>query len=285
MTDLPHLHDSLKQPARLAADLLHHYSFELMGYSVVQQIEIWLEYYPSEWLPLALIEALYQGRYKAISVEQILNLWQRREHPVYHFNHEFERLICSSLPKPSHATSAELTETLPPPLPKPALSYRKLLLELPSLQVSRLERLNEIPPFKLGSQTEAIVPSPSSAPPSNEPVLPQLPTPDFSRSSSDGKVVPFVSPRAIESELPKQFSDREFKEFKEGVIFGLSASLAVSSLKPRFKLMLCQYYTPNWLAFLDEPEELIEIANSNGNGAIVPPSDQPSSVTTGVKSD
>ena len=75
MTDPPEpLYQPSKNPARLAAELLQHYSFELAGYALVRQVEIWMDYYPVEWLPAAITEALYQGRYKAISVEQILNL-------------------------------------------------------------------------------------------------------------------------------------------------------------------------------------------------------------------
>ncbi|MDX2097883.1 MAG: hypothetical protein SFW36_08910 [Leptolyngbyaceae cyanobacterium bins.59] len=51
------------------------------------------------WIRPAVIEALYQGRYKAISVTQLLTFWQRREQPLCHFSHEFERIICSALPK------------------------------------------------------------------------------------------------------------------------------------------------------------------------------------------
>ena len=219
MTELPdYFHHSSKNPARLAADLLHHYSFELAGYSVVQQLEIWSEYYPVEWLPIAIIEALYQGRYKAFSVEQILNLWERRKQPVYHFNHEFERLVCSKLP---HAMNGSAPDLDPPvlPLPKPSLSYRKMLLELPSIQAaSKLDRLNEIPPFKLS--------------------LPRL--------------EPTIPPEPVHSS-----SDRDFKEFKEGVVFGLSSGLAVRALKPRLRLELSQYYTPNWMCFLEADPAVI----------------------------
>ncbi|NJL49022.1 MAG: hypothetical protein HC929_18135 [Leptolyngbyaceae cyanobacterium SM2_5_2] len=41
----------------------------------------------------AITEALYQGRYKLVSVEHILQLWQRRGHPLRHFNREFESII------------------------------------------------------------------------------------------------------------------------------------------------------------------------------------------------
>lgn len=85
--------------AALAATLLVHYSFDLNGYSTSELIDKWKKNYPTNWLHLGVIEALYQGRYKAVSVQQILNLWQRRDQVIYHFNTEFERLICSQFPE------------------------------------------------------------------------------------------------------------------------------------------------------------------------------------------
>lgn len=84
--------------AAAAVLLLANYSFDLGRYKASELVERWLNNYPANWIRLAVIEALYQGRYKAISVEQILSIWVRRQ-PRYHFNHEFERLICSKLPQ------------------------------------------------------------------------------------------------------------------------------------------------------------------------------------------
>jgi hypothetical protein len=86
----------MTDPDRDAAsviDLLTRYSFDLSGYTVDRLAEYWLQRYPSDWIRLAVVEALYQGRYKVISVEQILNLWRRRGKPLYHFNPDFERII------------------------------------------------------------------------------------------------------------------------------------------------------------------------------------------------
>ena len=132
--------------AAIAAALLRYYSFELAGHTLDQQVLRWQATYPEAWLTLAIIEALYQGRYKAISVEQILNLWQRRSQPICHFNGEFERLVCSKLPREVLNSGAPPPVPAPAPAPKPTLSYRRMLLELPSLQAaSKLERLNKIP--------------------------------------------------------------------------------------------------------------------------------------------
>lgn len=79
--------------------LLAHYSFDGGGLTIEQLIDQWLRLHSVQWVRLALIEALYQGRYKAISVTQILAFWQRRDRPLYRFDPEFERLICNRLPK------------------------------------------------------------------------------------------------------------------------------------------------------------------------------------------
>jgi hypothetical protein len=85
--------------AAYAEVLLVHYSFELAGYKAEELIGQWLKNYSASWVRLAVIEALYQGRYKSISVEQILAVWSRRGRALYHFNHEFERLICRKFPQ------------------------------------------------------------------------------------------------------------------------------------------------------------------------------------------
>ncbi len=97
--------------AELAAALLVHYSFDLSGYSASELVNRWQNQYPIDWLHLAVIEALYQGRYKGISVQQILAFWLRRGQATYHFNMEFERLICSKFPESLTALTAPV---LPP---------------------------------------------------------------------------------------------------------------------------------------------------------------------------
>jgi hypothetical protein len=81
------------------AVLLTRYRFELKGYTPLEIIERWLRLYPIKWVRLAVVEALYQGRYKAISVEHILSIWLRRGRPMFHFSYEFERLIFRVLPQ------------------------------------------------------------------------------------------------------------------------------------------------------------------------------------------
>ncbi|PPS45670.1 hypothetical protein [Chroococcidiopsis sp. TS-821] len=85
--------------AELVAALLIHYSFDLGGYTSSELIAQWFANYPERWVRAAVIEALYRGRYKAVSIDQILTVWQRRGDALHHFNHEFERLVCADLPE------------------------------------------------------------------------------------------------------------------------------------------------------------------------------------------
>jgi hypothetical protein len=111
--------------AELAIALLTHYSFDLSGYTARELIYRWQNQYPENWLHSAVVEALYQGRYKAISVQQILAFWQRRGQVVYHFNMEFERLICSQFPE---SLTQPLTRPVLPPIqeakPEESVSIR-----------------------------------------------------------------------------------------------------------------------------------------------------------------
>lgn len=81
-----------------AIALLVQYCFDLRGYQAEELVRAWLHNYKSSWVRLAVIEALYQGRYKAVSVEQILATWNRCGFPKAHFNGEFERLIGRKFP-------------------------------------------------------------------------------------------------------------------------------------------------------------------------------------------
>lgn len=124
----------MTDPARDAVsviDLLTRYSFDLSGYTVDRLAEYWLQRYPSDWIRLAVIEALYQGRYKAVSIEQILNLWQRRGKPLYHFNRDFERIITPRLLK-GRSVQAELI-VLPPPYVPPVVELELTVIEKPDL--------------------------------------------------------------------------------------------------------------------------------------------------------
>lgn len=93
---------ALNAPTDLTIALLSYYSFDLGGRTAKDIMQRWLNNYPDRWIYLATIEALYQGRYKALSVDQILAIWLRKGEVSYHFNHEFERLVCGSFSQKLH---------------------------------------------------------------------------------------------------------------------------------------------------------------------------------------
>lgn len=97
--------------------LIDHYGFELRGYTASELVGRWLARYEANWVRLAAIEALYQGRYKAVSVEHILDAWQRRGRPHHRFNHDFERLICRNLPRDFAGDRASDGESSPVEVP------------------------------------------------------------------------------------------------------------------------------------------------------------------------
>jgi hypothetical protein len=78
--------------------LLIYYCFDPQGTKVMELVAQWRQDYQDSWIRLAVLESLYRGRYKAVSVEQILSFWERRGEPIYYFGPEFERLISHNLP-------------------------------------------------------------------------------------------------------------------------------------------------------------------------------------------
>jgi hypothetical protein len=119
-----------------AAALLTYYGFEMRGYTATELLSYWLQHYQAIWVRYAVVEALYQGRYKAVSVEQILNFWFRRGNPNFHFNYEFERLICRQLPRYSVVLPDEVLLALqaqsPPLAPTPEEYSPSIFLPLES---------------------------------------------------------------------------------------------------------------------------------------------------------
>ena len=82
-----------------AIALIKSYSFDTNGITVEDLVQKWLSIYQRNWVRLAAVEALYLGRYKTVSIEQIMEVWLRIGTPNVHFTGEFERLICRQLPK------------------------------------------------------------------------------------------------------------------------------------------------------------------------------------------
>lgn len=261
MTEVPdRVKDPISSPEALhALCLLRYYGFDLDSHNIEEQMADWLEHYSARLIVQAIIEALYQGRYKTVSVNQILALWKRRGQTICHFNHEFERLVGGNLPVPVQEPPPPPVEPDPPPSPaKPTQSYREMLLELPSVRAaSKLKRLTEIPSLKLsqiridndepsngtnGSDMAAV----SAAAEARTPPISELKSPEFK----------FQLPEIDKLDKPEAESEREFKEFKEGVIFALSSGLAAQALKPRIRLLLSRLYQIDWLQFCSSPRAI-----------------------------
>ncbi|WP_017327962.1 hypothetical protein [Synechococcus sp. PCC 7336] len=76
-----------------AAAFLKQYGFDLGGQSSGDWVRSWEQRFPKSWVSSALVEALYRGRYKARSVEQLLNMWKSRGCPCVGFNLDFGREV------------------------------------------------------------------------------------------------------------------------------------------------------------------------------------------------
>lgn len=99
----------------IAVSLLFHY-FELDIPSARGMAHMWAQRYPIDWISPAVLESLYQGRYRAVSVEQILGIWKRRQTPICHYPSDFARMFASIPPLPDKV--AILTKTRIPPRQK-----------------------------------------------------------------------------------------------------------------------------------------------------------------------
>ncbi|MEM0981874.1 MAG: hypothetical protein AAGH78_16580 [Cyanobacteria bacterium P01_H01_bin.58] len=144
--------------AEQACSLLSEYSFELVGFRPSQLVALWQEQLAadSSWIRSAVIEALYQGRYKALSVEQILKVWKRRGHPLKHFNHEFERVVLGPI-DPMASRYAPMTTLSPSEFLMPQQESKTPLLAqdpeasegVTSQSSVELEATVELPPTDL----------------------------------------------------------------------------------------------------------------------------------------
>ncbi|MEM1242282.1 MAG: hypothetical protein AAGI45_20830 [Cyanobacteria bacterium P01_H01_bin.26] len=112
----------IAREAQQAITLIKSFSLELNQYSPESQVLYWLNTYRAVWIRDAIIEAVYQGRYKIVSVQQILSIWLRRGQPVRHFTPGFEQVIAAQLGGPLHLATAprhiEKANTPHPPAPQ-----------------------------------------------------------------------------------------------------------------------------------------------------------------------
>ncbi|MDJ1184524.1 hypothetical protein [Roseofilum casamattae] len=179
--------------------LLIHYSFDLLGYPIEECLDRWMQQYRVNWLRLAIVEALYQGRYKGISIEQILALWQRRGQPICHFNHEFEQIVCSKLPEellPFEAiveameTQLSLQQNGRPRLLEPVLE--------PESEPSLVPETEDKPTETDSDASSAD--SPSTPAPDDE--QPSTPPPDLATPPESDEPKPLSALELLQSRLP-----------------------------------------------------------------------------------
>jgi hypothetical protein len=88
--------------------LMNSYSFDTNQRNLEELVQEWLKNYDIYWIYLATIEALYLGRYKVVSIEQIMYGWSRKGQPTTHFGGDFERVICRKLPRHLSDLNAEI---------------------------------------------------------------------------------------------------------------------------------------------------------------------------------
>lgn len=181
-------HDTASESA---AALLTHYSFDLGGNSTEELIAQWLLEYPAAWVRLATIEALYQGRYKAVSVTHILACWKRRNQALYHFNHEFERLVTSQLPK-GWKGSADTAEKMPSTEGLTELSQTGIFPRaIPSSDVRHLQRPTSRHPLP---ETAALQTPAIATDPENQENAPSPDSPEPPSSQDPDPLSPKLSP-------------------------------------------------------------------------------------------
>ena len=261
-----------------AANLLRFYSFDLGERTIVDLLTQWQEIYPESWVRLALIEALYQGRYKAVSVEQILAFWQRRGQPLHRFNHDFERLVCNKLPRNLAPTASPERETFPglaersrpsstnvvnfptslkraePPAPIDPPEALLPEIEPESFPSARLREVLEAE-SKLtasGKNGASIAPLPTIR---TVPVQPgAVMEPDLRRSSQTSP--PPQSPKPPKKATPLAMPD-----------FGLTPP----HLSLKLRIQLAALYQPNWIVPAASPHPFYQFALARA----IPPDSKP----------
>ncbi len=88
---------------------LEYYSFDLALGPAESWLQDWAQVASPLWIRAALLEALYQGRYKAASVEHLLQRWNSRGQPRLSYDREFVRKVWPAVDQPI----ATLLATLP----------------------------------------------------------------------------------------------------------------------------------------------------------------------------
>jgi hypothetical protein len=190
------------------------YGLELDPDRVDAILETWLKQYDPTWILKAIVESLYRGRYKIVSVENILKDWQRLGNPRYQFTPEYERDILEKVPQPAPRLTLEVAPLVSmdivaaaetpvvslTPLESHELTTHQLTCQLPLLPpvLVNSEHLNpeESAPFQSHHHSLSISHSTVQVDVDRDSSVEQFPDLDFNDNSllEDGNVAKLVLP-------------------------------------------------------------------------------------------
>lgn len=158
-------------PANSPADpqaFLEYYSFDLELGPVESWLQEWAKVASPTWIRAALLEALYQGRYKAASVEHLLQRWSSRGQPRLSYDRDFVRKVWPAVYQPITTLLATLPaqqplqpliqnlDDLSLPFTIPSISTHPLVAQLQKQPLSpKLAQL-----LKLPTALDPMAPSP-----------------------------------------------------------------------------------------------------------------------------
>lgn len=89
--------------------LLERY-FELSAERAAEVMQQLRSRHPEAWIYPATVEAIYQGRYRWVSIAQILSLWQRRGQINCHYSSDYERLLLGEVPEQPDRIDPEIQQ-------------------------------------------------------------------------------------------------------------------------------------------------------------------------------
>jgi hypothetical protein len=99
--------------SNLISIIINIYGLALDEQQVEATLANWSQKYDSAWILKAIVESLYRGRYKLVSVDNILKDWQRIGKPRYNFTPEYEREILQKIPTADESDQLTGCDTRP----------------------------------------------------------------------------------------------------------------------------------------------------------------------------
>lgn len=128
------------------ATVIDRYGLAADGERVDNLVATWLQKYDRTWIVRAIVECVHQGRYKLISVDRILQIWQRLGTPRLSFSAEYERDLLQDLPEPSELDiQAQAIATS-----QPTVDNRSVAIALPPIDSTTLDPDESAPLSHLG---------------------------------------------------------------------------------------------------------------------------------------